>query len=112
VSEAAESNEVTLELALRRRLAEVVAGAASTEAELRLLAEQGKALVHRREAAAEVAEARLDTLAFEPSAGVSELASELRRVEDLRGEVKRLRPVLSALEQRARELRGGWFRQS
>ncbi len=112
MSEPAGSHEDTLELALRRRLAEVVAGAGATEAELRSLAEQGDALVKGIEAAAEAGEARLAALASKPDASVAELASELRRVESLRAELDGLRPILSALFERARELRGGWLSQS
>lgn len=111
VSEPAGPQEDTLELALRRRLVEVVAGAAATEGELRQLAEQGHALVRGLEAAADAGEARLDALASGPGAPVAELASELRRVESLRAELEGLRPILSALDERARELRGTWLKQ-
>ncbi len=112
MSEPAGPHEDTLELALRRRLDEVVAGAAATEAELRRLAEQGHALVDGLETAVEAGEARLGELASEPGTAVAELASELRRVEGLRTELEELRPILSELEGRARELRGSWLRPS
>ena len=92
---------------MRRRLAEVVAGESATEAELRRLAEQGQVLIAGLEAAAEEGEARLNVLASEPHTPVAELASELRQVEALRAELEGLRPVLSALEQRAQKLRDG-----
>ncbi len=112
LSEPAEPHEDTLELALRRRLAEVVAGAAATEAELRRLAEQGEALSRGLQAAADSGEAHLEALATEPDASIAELASELRRVEGLRAELEALRPILSALDGRARELRGSWINQN
>lgn len=111
MSESAGPHEDTLELALRRRLVEVVAGAATTEAELRQLAVQGHALVRGLEAAADAGEAHLDALTSVSGAPVAELAWELRWVEGLRTELKELRPILAALDERARELRGKWLRQ-
>lgn len=108
----ADRNDDTLELALSRRLAEVVAGAASTEGELRLLAEGGRALGRTLEALIGQSEARLGELAGEPEAALADLASELRRVERLRAELAELSVLLERLEGRARELRGSWVRSS
>jgi hypothetical protein len=100
----------TLDLTLTRRLAEIVAGAPSTEGELRLLIEQGEALERSLAASVEASERHLGALAAEPTAEVAEMASELRRVERLRAELGDVRDTLAALDARARALRGGWLR--
>lgn len=100
----------TLDLTLTRRLAEIVAGAPSTEGELRLLIEQGEALERSLDASLQASEAQLGRLAGEPTAEVAEMASELRRVERLRSELGDVRATLAALDARARSLRGVWLR--
>ena len=99
----------TLDITLKRRLREVVAGAASTEGELRLLTEQGEALARSLDASVRATESRLGVLAAEPSAEVAEMASELRRAERLRAELAEVHDALEALEERARALRGKWL---
>jgi ubiquinone biosynthesis protein UbiJ len=100
----------SLDLTLTTRLREVVTGAAATEGELRLLAEQGHGLARALAAAIGSSEARLGLLAAAPEAAVAEMAAELRRVERLRDELDDLRADLAALEKRARTLRGAWLR--
>lgn len=101
----------TLELALARRLREVVTGAAATEGELRLLKEQAEALARSLAAGIESSESRLAALSAAPDATVAEMAAELRRVERLRDELDDLRADLAALALRSRTLRGAWLRQ-
>ena len=101
----------TLDLTLTRRLREVIAGAASTESELRVLAEQGETLVHELDASIRASESRLGTLASEPGAELAEMAAELRRVERLRVELADIEAALVAFEGRARGLRGKWLGQ-
>lgn len=101
----------TLELALARRLREVVTGAAATEGELRLLKEQAEALARSLAAGIESSEGRLAALSAAPDATVAEMAAELRRVERLRDELDDLRADLAALASRSRTLRGAWLRQ-
>jgi hypothetical protein len=104
--------EQSLDLALTRRLSEVVAGAVPTEGELRLLAEGGDALARTLQAAIRSSEARLSLLADDPTATVAAIAAELRRVEFLRVELDDLRADLRALDRRARALRGRWLGRS
>jgi hypothetical protein len=101
----------TLDLTVTRRLREVIAGAASTEAELRLLAEQGEALTRALDASVRTSESRLGALASDPGAELAEMASELRRVERLRAELADTEAALVAFEVRARTLRGKWLGQ-
>ena len=98
-----------LDNALTERLARVVAGAEPTEAELRTLAEGGQALARALDASIRSSEARLSDLSADPASAVSELASELRRVELLRVELDDLRADLAVLDRRARALRGKWL---
>lgn len=98
-----------LDDALTERLAAVVAGAEPTEAELRTLAEGGQALARALAASIRSSEARLTVLSADPASAVSELASELRRVELLRVELDDLRADLAVLDRRARALRGKWL---
>lgn len=102
----------TLDLTLTRRLREVIAGAASTEAELRILAEQGEALARALDASIRTSESRLGALASEPGAELAEMASELRRVERFRTELAEVEAALLAFDERARTLRGKWLGQS
>jgi|SRR5262245_37526270 len=102
----------TLDLTITRRLREVIAGSASTEAELRLLAEQGEALARALDASVRTSESRLGALAAEPGAELAEMASELRRVERLRAELAEMEADLAAFDERARTLRGKWLAQS
>jgi hypothetical protein len=111
VSQPRRNLDDTLDLTLTRRLAEIVAGAPSTEGELRLLVEQGEALERWLAASLQASEARLGTLAAEPTAEVAEMASELRRAERLRVELHEVRATLAALDARARALRGEWLRR-
>jgi chromosome segregation ATPase len=99
----------SLDLTLTTRLREIVTGAAATEGELRLLAEQGQGLARALTASIGASEARLGELAAEPEAAVAEMAAELRRVESLREELDDLRADLAALDKRARALRGKWL---
>lgn len=101
----------TLEIALTRRLREVLTGAAATEGELRLLEEQAEALARSLAAGIDSSEAHLAALAAAPGATVAEMAAELRRVERLREEFDDLRADLAALASRSRTLRGAWLRQ-
>src|SRR5262245_47311679 len=99
----------TLDLTITRRLKEVIAGAASTEAELRVLSEQGEALARALDASVRTTESRLGTLASDPGAELAEMASELRRVEQLRAELADTEAVLAAFDERAREMRAQWL---
>jgi hypothetical protein len=112
MSRPADPLDDTLDLTLTRRLKEVVAGAESTEAELRILAEQGEAFARALDASLHTSEARLGELASEPGADIAELASELRRAERLRAELADTRAALAAFDERARVLRGKWLGRS
>ncbi len=99
-----------LELALIARLREVRANGPATEAELRLLRDQagGWALALRGQI--EACERRLDAAVADPTTSLTEVATELRRLELLHPELAELESLLADLDTRARELRAGWLR--
>jgi hypothetical protein len=100
-----------LDLALVKRLREVVAGAPAIESELRSLADQAGGWSRATEAQLRAAETRLAKLNADPASELSAIAKELRRVEDLYAEVDEARALLGGLEQRTRELRTAWLKQ-
>lgn len=100
-----------LDLALVTRLREVVAGGPAVESELRTLADQAGGWARATEGQLRAAERRLATLNADPTSELGDMATELRRVEDLYAELGEARSLLAGLEQRTRELRTTWLKQ-
>jgi hypothetical protein len=98
-----------LDAALKERLRAVLDRQPVTEAELRKLAEQGHACALILGAQLAKDEQRLGDLSADPSSSLSEIASMLRAVNELRPDVEELETLLAGLEGRARELRGSWL---
>jgi hypothetical protein len=94
---------------LTARLREALVNDPSTEAELRSLDEQADAWTRALEAQLEGSERRIDELAGADGPPLSEIATELRRIEALRPELDEMRSLLADLETRARELRTSWL---
>jgi archaellum component FlaC len=82
-----------------------------TEAELRKLSEEGRACRLILGAELERLEDRLAKLDSDPGSSLGEIAQAFRRVHDFREHVEGLDEMLSALEERAREVRSSWQRQ-
>jgi len=100
-----------LDLALVKRLREVVGGAQlATETELRTLAEGADAWVRATEAQLHSSEARLTELNADPASPLAEIATEVRRVESLSRELAEARRLIAGLEERTRELRTAWLK--
>jgi chromosome segregation ATPase len=99
-----------LDLALTRRLREIVAGDAATESELRELADRAGGWERAVAAQLRAAEARLAALNADPSSPLAAMADEIRRVETLKRELDEARALLDGLEQRTRELRTTWLK--
>lgn len=99
-----------LDLALVKRLREVVAGAPAVESELRTLADQAGGLARATEAQLRAAERRLAKLNADPTSELGEMATEIRRAETLSGELDEARSLLTGLEERTRELRTAWLK--
>ena len=99
-----------LDLALVKRLREVVGGAPAIESELRALADQAGGWARATQAQLRAAERRLGKLNADPTSELSEMATEIRRVETLSGELDEARSLLAGLELRTRELRTAWLK--
>jgi len=95
--------------ALSERLRSVLADRPATESRLRTLAEQADAGIRAVEAQIGGSEERLRELASDPSSPLTEIASELQRVELLRPELVELNALREELDNRARELRTQWL---
>jgi hypothetical protein len=99
-----------LDLALARRLRQVVAGEVATESELRTLADDADGWVRATEAQLHAAEGRLARLNANPASPLAEIAAEVRRVEALSRELAEARRLIGGLEQRTRQLRTAWLK--
>ena len=99
----------SLDAALKERLRAVLDRQPLTEAELRKLAEEGDACARILGAQLARDEQRLGDLAADPASSLSDIASTLRAVNELRPDVEELETLLAGLEGRARELRGSWL---
>lgn len=99
----------TPDLALLERLREVLADQPVTETELRGLIEQADGLVRTLGAHMAGSERRLNELNADPDSSLTEIATELHRVEGLRPRLEEARALHAELEQRARALRTSWL---
>ena len=98
-----------LDFALIRRLREVLDDRPATESELRALKEQAEAWALTVSGQIESSERRLRRLNQNPASSLAQLASELRRVEQLRPQLNEVRDLLADLEKRARQIRTAWL---
>src|ERR671936_2216337 len=94
-----------LDFALIRRLREVLDTRPATETELRTLTEQAEAWARTISGQLESSERRLRRLNQNPASSLSQIAAELRRVEQLRPQLNEVRTLIAGLEDRARQVR-------
>ena len=80
-----------------------------TEAELRQLSEQGRACTLILGAELERHQQRLAELDRDPGSSLAAIADAFRQVSDFRSHLDELDGLLSALHQRAREVRTSWL---
>jgi chromosome segregation ATPase len=99
----------TLDFALIARLRAVAREEPATEAELRSLLEQGDAWERTLRGRLDGAERRLERLVSRPDTALQAIASELRRIDELRPQLDELRALLADLEEQARRLRTAWL---
>jgi uncharacterized coiled-coil DUF342 family protein len=99
----------TPDLVLLERLRDVLGNQPVTETELRGLLEQTDGLVRALGAHLAASEERLTELADESDSSLTEMATELQRVEDLRPRLEEAEALREELEVRARELRTTWL---
>jgi hypothetical protein len=79
-----------------------------TEAELRKLAEEGRACELILGGQLQRSEKRLEALASDPTSSLAEIAGALREVNELRPDLDELEALLGAVQARAREFRVRW----
>ena len=79
-----------------------------TEAELRKLAEEGRACELILGGQLQRSEQRLEALSSDPSSSLVEIAAALREVNELRPDLDELEALLAELQARAREFRARW----
>jgi chromosome segregation ATPase len=101
--------EESLDSALKERVRAVVDRQPVTEAELRTLAEEGRACLLILNAQLVRNEQRLAELSSDPSSSLAEMAVALRNVNELRPDVEELETLLAELQERAREYRATWL---
>jgi chromosome segregation ATPase len=94
-----------LDLALTRRLRDVVAGRPATESELRTLADQAGGWARATEAQLRACEGRLAMLNADAASPLAEIAAEMRRADALTRELEEARALIRGLEERTRQLR-------
>jgi phage shock protein A len=99
-----------LDLALVKRLRQVVGGQVATEAELRALADQAAGWARATDAQLHAAEGRLAQLNADAASPLTEIAAEVRRVDALSRELQEARRLIEGLERRTRELRTEWLK--
>jgi hypothetical protein len=102
----------SLDSVLKERLRAVLDRQPVTEADLRKLAEEGRACALILGAQLARGEERLGELSSDPSSSLSEIAATLREVNELRPDLEELGDLLGELDGRARELRGAWLSAS
>src|SRR5919108_3204126 len=95
----------SLDFALIKRLREVLDSRPPTEAELRSLNEQAEAWARTLSGQIESSERRLRRLNQNPASSLTQIAAELRRVEQLRPQLNEVRTLIAGLESRSRQVR-------
>lgn len=98
-----------LDTDLFERLRQILAGGDTTEAELRDLTDEAGGWVRGLRGQVRASEQRLRALNRDPTAPISVIADELRRVETLRPQYREARDLTRQLDERARELRTSWL---
>jgi hypothetical protein len=98
-----------IDSAFKARVRAFLDGRPITEAELRNLFEDGRACALILDGQLQNSERQLAELASDPESSIAELASEFRRVNELRPELADLEELLSELDTRAREFRTSWL---
>jgi chromosome segregation ATPase len=97
-----------LDSALKRRLRDVLGRDSVTEAELRAVAEQGRACTLILRGLIDGSRTRLDRLSADPASSLAEVAAAYRAISDLQPDLDELEALMTALDARSHELRARW----
>jgi hypothetical protein len=100
-----------LDVAVARRLREIVRGEPTTESELRTLADRADGWARALEAQVDGSERRLAELNADPASPLAEIAGEVRRLDALLPALEEARSLVAGLEQRTRELRTAYLKR-
>jgi hypothetical protein len=104
---------LALDAALKTRLRAVIeSDRLVTEAEIRKLADEGRACSLMLGAALKRGEDRLAELDADPGSSLVEIAETFRDVSDLRRDLGELQALLADLEEQARAARAAWLTAS
>lgn len=98
----------TLDSELKERLRAVLGDRRVTEADLRRLAEEGRACALILRSQLRKREQALTALSADPASSLSEIAEALREGNQLRPGLAELEALLDDLEERARQVRLAW----
>jgi hypothetical protein len=101
-----------LDSALKRRLRDVLGRESVTEAELRAVAEQGRACTLILRGLIDVTRIRLDRLSADPASSLAEVAAAYRELSDLQPDLDELDALLTELDALSHELRTHWVGSS
>lgn len=99
----------TLDSALKARLRAVLDRRPVTEAELRKLAEEGRACALILSGRLERTERRLNELSADPASSLAEIAAAVRTLNEIRPDLGELQALLADLQGLAREFRASWL---
>jgi hypothetical protein len=97
-----------IDASLKARVREVIDGRPVTEADLRQLFEEGRACALILDGQLATSERTLAELVSDPESSLADVASDLRRVNELRPELAELGELLVELEEHARKFRTSW----
>jgi chromosome segregation ATPase len=98
-----------LDADLKERLREVLERRPVTEAELRKVLDEGRVCASLVRGRLERGEQRLSELSADPESPLTDVASALRVVNDLRPRLNELESALAELRERAPEFRRSWL---
>jgi len=97
-----------IDASFKAQARDVIDGRPVTEADLRRLFEEGRACVLILDGQLASSERTLAKLTSDPESSLADVATDLRRVNELRPELAELEDLLLELEEHARKFRTSW----
>jgi len=97
-----------IDASFKARVRDVIDGRPVTEAELRRLFEEGRACALILDGQLANSERTLAELTSDPESSLADVATDLRRVNELGPELAEVEDLLAELEEHARKFRTSW----